>query len=213
MSLGAFMAGVLLSESEYRHELQADIEPFEGLLLGFFFISVGMSADLGLARQQPALIARRVLALLCGQGRPSPSPGSQAGNAQERAALRPRPAAGSEFSFVLFGAAVAGGALASARPPVRHAGHRASMVATPILFAASEAADPAAEPRAAGPAYDTIDAAHAGDHLRLRPVRPDRRPRAAHAGHRVHRAGTRPGPGGGGPALRHKGLFRRSDAA
>ncbi|MGA9012276.1 MAG: monovalent cation:proton antiporter-2 (CPA2) family protein, partial [Acetobacteraceae bacterium] len=45
-SLGAFMAGVLLSESEYRHELQADIEPFEGLLLGFFFISVGMSADL-----------------------------------------------------------------------------------------------------------------------------------------------------------------------
>ncbi|HEY0421842.1 MAG TPA: monovalent cation:proton antiporter-2 (CPA2) family protein, partial [Rhodopila sp.] len=45
MSLGAFMAGVLLSESEYRHELQADINPFEGLLLGFFFISVGMSAD------------------------------------------------------------------------------------------------------------------------------------------------------------------------
>ena len=48
-SLGAFMAGVLLSDSEYRHELQADIEPFEGLLLGFFFISVGMSADLDLA--------------------------------------------------------------------------------------------------------------------------------------------------------------------
>src|SRR4051794_14804911 len=48
-SLGAFMAGVLLSESAYRHELQADIEPFEGLLLGFFFISVGMSADLPLA--------------------------------------------------------------------------------------------------------------------------------------------------------------------
>ena len=46
MSLGAFMAGVLVSDSEYRHELQADIEPFEGLLLGFFFISVGMSANL-----------------------------------------------------------------------------------------------------------------------------------------------------------------------
>ena len=57
MSLGAFMAGVLLSESEYRHELEADIAPFEGLLLGFFFISVGMSADLGLARADPGLLA------------------------------------------------------------------------------------------------------------------------------------------------------------
>ena len=58
-SLGAFMAGVLLSESEYRHELQADIEPFEGLLLGFFFISVGMAADLHLARTQPACCSPR----------------------------------------------------------------------------------------------------------------------------------------------------------
>ncbi len=63
-SLGAFMAGVLLSESEYRHELQADIEPFEGLLLGFFFMSVGMSADLDLARTQPALLAEATAALL-----------------------------------------------------------------------------------------------------------------------------------------------------
>ena len=45
-SLGAFAAGVILSESEYRHELEADVAPFEGLLLGFFFISVGMAADL-----------------------------------------------------------------------------------------------------------------------------------------------------------------------
>ena len=58
------MAGVLLSESEYRHELQADIEPFEGLLLGFFFISVGMSADLRLARAQPGLLAAATAALL-----------------------------------------------------------------------------------------------------------------------------------------------------
>ena len=66
-SLGAFMAGVLLSESEYRHELQADIEPFEGLLLGFFFISVGMSADLPLAGTQPALLVEATAALLAGQ--------------------------------------------------------------------------------------------------------------------------------------------------
>ncbi len=56
MSLGAFLAGVLLSSSEYRHELQADIEPFEGLLLGFFFMSVGVSAQLGLAASEPLLI-------------------------------------------------------------------------------------------------------------------------------------------------------------
>src|SRR4029077_8773595 len=63
-SLGAFMAGVLLSESEYRHELQADIAPFEGLLLGFFFISVGMSVDLHLATTQLALLIEATLALL-----------------------------------------------------------------------------------------------------------------------------------------------------
>src|SRR6202042_3970681 len=64
MSLGAFMAGVLLSQSEYRHELEADIAPFEGLLLGFFFISVGMSADMGLAGLHPGLIAAAAAALL-----------------------------------------------------------------------------------------------------------------------------------------------------
>src|ERR1700722_17730779 len=47
LSLGAFLAGVLLADSEFRHELEADIEPFKGLLLGLFFISVGMSANLG----------------------------------------------------------------------------------------------------------------------------------------------------------------------
>jgi monovalent cation:proton antiporter-2 (CPA2) family protein len=53
MSLGAFLAGVLLADSEFRHELEADIEPFKGLLLGLFFIVVGMSANLGLFISQP----------------------------------------------------------------------------------------------------------------------------------------------------------------
>jgi monovalent cation:proton antiporter-2 (CPA2) family protein len=53
MSLGAFLAGVLLADSEFRHELEADIEPFKGLLLGLFFIVVGMSANLGLLSTQP----------------------------------------------------------------------------------------------------------------------------------------------------------------
>ncbi|HTT82582.1 MAG TPA: monovalent cation:proton antiporter-2 (CPA2) family protein, partial [Rhizomicrobium sp.] len=64
MSLGAFMAGVMLSDSEFRHQIQADVEPFEGLLLGFFFISVGMSANLELVIAHPILILVSLLALI-----------------------------------------------------------------------------------------------------------------------------------------------------
>ena len=57
MALGAFLAGVLLAESEYRRELETDIEPFKGLLLGLFFIAVGMSIDFAVVLAQPLLIA------------------------------------------------------------------------------------------------------------------------------------------------------------
>ena len=53
MSLGAFLAGVLLADSEFRHELEADVEPFKGLLLGLFFMAVGMSANLALFVSHP----------------------------------------------------------------------------------------------------------------------------------------------------------------
>ncbi len=56
MAFGAFLAGVLLADSEYRHELELDIEPFKGLLLGLFFIAIGMSVDLGLFLRQPLLV-------------------------------------------------------------------------------------------------------------------------------------------------------------
>ena len=59
MSLGAFLAGVLLADSEFRHELEADLEPFKGLLLGLFFIAVGMAANLGLLQSEAAARARR----------------------------------------------------------------------------------------------------------------------------------------------------------
>jgi glutathione-regulated potassium-efflux system protein KefB len=64
MALGAFVAGLLLADSEYRHELEADIEPFKGLLLGLFFMSVGMAANLGLLIEQPGRIALFVTGLL-----------------------------------------------------------------------------------------------------------------------------------------------------
>ncbi|MEI7712479.1 MAG: monovalent cation:proton antiporter-2 (CPA2) family protein [Rhodospirillales bacterium] len=138
-SLGAFMAGVLLSESEYRHELQADIAPFEGLLLGFFFISVGMAADLNLALRQPVLLAGATATLLFAKA------GIAFGLAKAKrhdtaAAIRFALAIpqASEFSFVLFGAATAVGALATDNAAMATLASAASMIATPILFAGSE---------------------------------------------------------------------------
>jgi glutathione-regulated potassium-efflux system ancillary protein KefC len=64
MGLGAFMAGVLLADSEYRHALETDIEPFKGLLLGLFFISVGMSIDFQSIVDQPALVALMLVGIL-----------------------------------------------------------------------------------------------------------------------------------------------------
>ncbi|MGC1302248.1 MAG: monovalent cation:proton antiporter-2 (CPA2) family protein [Caulobacteraceae bacterium] len=139
LSLGAFAAGVVLAESEYRHELQADVEPFEGLLLGFFFMSVGMSADIGLAVREPVNILIGVLVLLLVKVALSFGLGRLRGQipttAVRFALAIPQ---GSEFAFVLFGAAVAVGALG------RHAANRAtlviamSMVISPVLFSLSE---------------------------------------------------------------------------
>jgi monovalent cation:proton antiporter-2 (CPA2) family protein len=161
-SLGAFMAGVLLSESEYRHELQADIAPFEGLLLGFFFISVGMSADLPLAYAQPMLLILATVSVLVAK--------SVIGFVLARFGRQDRPNGlrfalalpqASEFSFVLFGAAVAAGALAPENAAFVTLVTAASMVATPILFAGSEAFVIPRLKRAPAPEYDKIDAAPA----------------------------------------------------
>jgi monovalent cation:proton antiporter-2 (CPA2) family protein len=157
-SLGAFMAGVLLSESEYRHELQADIEPFEGLLLGFFFMSVGMGADLQLAQTQPMLLAAATGALLLAKATIAVGLARIGGldwiNALRFSLALPQ---ASEFSFVLFNAAVAAGALATGDAALATLATAASMVATPIIFAGAEAAL-ARWRRTPMPQYDTIDA-------------------------------------------------------
>jgi voltage-gated potassium channel Kch len=152
------MAGVLVSESEYRHELQADIEPFEGLLLGFFFISVGMSADLPLARAQPVTLALATAALLIAKAAISFVLARVAG--QDRSnALRfgLGLSQASEFSFVLFAAAVAADALSAGDAALATLITAASMVATPILFAGSEAFVIPRVKRAPAPEYDKID--------------------------------------------------------
>ncbi|HTH97719.1 MAG TPA: monovalent cation:proton antiporter-2 (CPA2) family protein [Stellaceae bacterium] len=139
MSLGAFLAGVLLSSSEYRHELQADIEPFEGLLLGFFFMSVGMSAALNLVVSEPLHIALGVL-LLLGAKVAIAFVLAKLGGRGHQDALRFALALpqGSEFSFVLFGAAVAVGVLDRHIADLATLVIALSMVATPVLFAISE---------------------------------------------------------------------------
>ncbi len=157
-SLGAFLAGVLLSSSTYRHELQADIEPFEGLLLGFFFISVGMGADLPLLAAHPApLVAASVGLIACKVA---------AALLLARASRRDWPTAwrfalalpqGSEFSFVLFAAAVAAGALDAGTARAATLVIALSMIATPLLFAASEAWLLPRLSRAKEPVYDAIE--------------------------------------------------------
>lgn len=158
MSLGAFMAGVLLSDSEYRHELQADIEPFEGLLLGFFFISVGMSADLGLLTVHPGLVAGGVVVLVVVKTAIAFVLGLVK-RGTLRSALRFSLAlpGGSEFSFVLFAAAVTAGGLARDVANLATLVVAVSMAVTPVLFAAGEALlIPRLEARKE-PIYDRID--------------------------------------------------------
>jgi monovalent cation:proton antiporter-2 (CPA2) family protein len=162
MSLGAFMAGVLLSQSEYRHELQADIAPFEGLLLGFFFISVGMGADLSLAWTNPGLLVGATAALLLAKAAVCfglALLARQSLTDAVRFSLGLNQA--SEFSFVLFAAAVAVGALSSETAAMATLVAAVSMAATPVLFALSERfliprleAEPV-------PDFDTIEAANA----------------------------------------------------
>lgn len=107
MAMGAFVAGVLLSESTFRHQLEADIEPFRGLLLGLFFLGVGMALDLQVVATNWLLITSGVLALmvakaLCIYGVARLAK-SQHSDALDRAVLM---AQGGEFAFVLFAEAL-----------------------------------------------------------------------------------------------------------
>lgn len=104
MALGAFLAGLLLADSEYRHELESQIEPFKGLLLGLFFISVGMGANLSLLLESPALVLGLTV-LLIGIKLPLlVLIGRLAGGLGRLSAVRLGIvlAAGGEFAFVVF---------------------------------------------------------------------------------------------------------------
>ena len=106
MAMGAFLAGVLLSESTFRHQIEADIEPFRGILLGLFFLSVGMSLDVAVVVQNWPLIVSAVLAMMAVKALciyvVARMVRSNHAEALDRAVLM---AQGGEFAFVLFSAA------------------------------------------------------------------------------------------------------------
>src|SRR3989344_867640 len=108
MAMGAFLAGVLLSESTFRHQLEADVEPFRGLLLGLFFLGVGMSLDLAVVATNWPLIVVGVLSLMSAKALciyvVARLAKSSHADALDRAVLM---AQGGEFAFVLFAAAMA----------------------------------------------------------------------------------------------------------
>ena len=135
MALGAFLAGVLLADSEYRSELEADIEPFKGLLLGLFFIAVGMSIDFGVLMRSPWLMAGILLGFLALKAVVIYTLAKVAGVPyQERPVFTLLLAQGGEFAFVVFQAA-AGAQVFSAETASLLIGAVAlSMLISPLLL-------------------------------------------------------------------------------
>ncbi len=155
-AMGAFVAGVLLSESSFRHQLEADIEPFRGLLLGLFFLAVGMSLDLAAVAANWKLIIAGVVVMMLVKGLciyvVARVMKSSHDEALDRAILM---AQGGEFAFVLYQAAVAQGVISGEVNTNMTAIIVLSMVFTPLVVAAHKRfAKPAAK------SMDGVEEAH-----------------------------------------------------
>jgi len=152
MELGALLAGLLLAETEYRHQIEADIKPFRGILLGLFFMTIGMSIDIALIINQLGLIALVVVVLLVGKtlvttalcrivGIPL-STSVRTGFALSQ---------GGEFGFVLFGAALALNLIPANLAQILLAVIALTMVATPLMFYVGKSLSCRLENRARNP--------------------------------------------------------------
>ncbi|HEY4202697.1 MAG TPA: monovalent cation:proton antiporter-2 (CPA2) family protein [Devosiaceae bacterium] len=133
MAMGAFLAGVLLSTSTFKHQLEADVEPFRGILLGLFFLAVGMALDLSVVASNWQVIAMSVVAFVVVKGGAiyiiARLLKSNHGEALERAVLM---AQGGEFAFVLYTTAVTAGLIDGQTNAVFTATVIISMVVTPF---------------------------------------------------------------------------------
>jgi len=163
MALGAFLAGVLLAESEYRRELETDLEPFKGLLLGLFFIAVGMSIDFAVVFAQPVLVALIVAgflvvktAVLVAIGRGMPIP------LAERPVFVILLAQGGEFGFVVFQAALQAGVIDAPTSSLLVAAVAVSMLLTPLALVLADRWLLPRLTRRAAPAMAEIDEPQTG---------------------------------------------------
>jgi len=135
MGLGAFLAGVLLASSEYRHALETDIEPFKGLLLGLFFISVGMTIDFGLLASQPSQVGLLLAGLLALKLATLWLTARIIGvTARQRWLFAILLSQGGEFGFVVFGAAHTVDLLSAEWAALLNMTVALSMATTPLLL-------------------------------------------------------------------------------
>lgn len=139
MALGTFLAGVLLAESEYRHEIEMDLEPFKGLLLGLFFMSVGMSMNLSVLTVQPFLILGLVILLLGAKGIINFGISRAAGlDVRDSLIFSITLSQGGEFAFVLFGLATQLQIFPEAIAQPLSLAVAISMISAPLLIVAFE---------------------------------------------------------------------------
>ncbi|RMH93128.1 glutathione-regulated potassium-efflux system protein KefB [Lysobacter pythonis] len=162
MGLGAFIAGVLLADSEYRHEIAAQIAPFESLLLGLFFMAVGMSIDIGRIADEPLLIGGAVITLLALKALVLFAVGF-------RPASLPRPEAvrlactlamGGEFAFIVFNESLRVGLLEATMRDRLVAIVGLSMALTPVLVIAANRLLPVRKATPASQPFDRINDDH-----------------------------------------------------
>lgn len=157
MAMGAFLAGVLLAESNFRHQLEADIEPFRGILMGLFFLSVGMSVDLRVILADWTLVGIGLASLLVAKlvtvyG----SVRAFGGAHREAVKVAAYLVQGGEFGFVLYQSAAASGAITDRAASILVAVTTLSMALTPLVVALADRLMP--RPREAAPDEDFSEA-------------------------------------------------------
>ena len=139
MAMGAFLAGIMLSGSNYRHQIEADVQPFKGLLMGLLFLAVGMSLDLGVVFTELASIAALLAAYMVAKSIGVYALARLFG-ATNRPALRRVAmfAQGGEFAFVLYTAAAASGVISGSQNAVFSTVIILSMALTPLILLAAD---------------------------------------------------------------------------
>lgn len=161
MVLGAFIAGMLLADSEYRHQLEGDIEPFKGLLLGLFFIAVGMSINLSLLISSPLRVLMIVCLLMTAKAIVLVPLGRifRIGGRQSAVSLAAVMSQGGEFAFVLFTIAARHEILPISMTDELMLAVALSMLLTPFIYMLDEARIRRAQ-AATEPAYDPMPDEH-----------------------------------------------------